>query len=248
MLRSNFEHIVISRQYGFRHWLTERFLNEQAFPEDLTFIVLIRSPFNWLRSIHRNPWHAAHHLRNVGFSEFIRSEWHCIWDDVALEDESDTRWMEEMMHERNPLDGHRRFRNIMEVRRVKYALWNERLSGLETYFPTSHEAFSRDPAPLLRSLDGKPALTARTIRIPKGYKGRLSWKRRIAVTLSAGLIGRFREKRRTPISLEDIDYIRSHLDADQEAAWGYDLDALTREEIAFTRQHNGGGMRRAQGS
>jgi len=43
--------------------------------EETLFIVIFRDPYDWLRSFHRNPWHASGRLWGRPFGEFIRSAW-----------------------------------------------------------------------------------------------------------------------------------------------------------------------------
>jgi len=228
--------VVHSDRYGFKHWLDENFLNETAFPADTLFLIVMRSPFDWLRSMHRQPWHCAPELTQLTFSEFIRAPWRCVWDEQAGVARGDSRWMTEMMFERNPLDNNRRFRNVLEVRQVKYGIWQDRLSSHPHCIHLSFEKFKASPERMLSEIARAQDLKApERIKISQGYKGTVSWKRKIALLLSFGTIGRYAPKPKSPIALDDIDYILSNLDPGLESVWEYDIEAIADAERKFTQ-------------
>lgn len=235
-LSTNLPSIEIAATYGFKHWLSDEFLRQETFPETMPFLVLIRSPFDWIRSIYRNPWHATPTLKNMDFSDFIRAEWHCIWDGDARIDETDRRWMREMEFERNPLNRFKRFPNILEVRTVKYRLWNERLAGHPLYFRLALESLEFNPIAFLKDFSEKTGLPVpeETV-VPEGYKGHLSWKRKLLHFATHGLMGGYSKAPRQPLEHRDIDFIHDRLDRNQEHSWGYDLDELAESEHQFTR-------------
>ena len=235
VFNANLNGIHFTYEFGFKHWLEDAFVNTKTFPDNVPFIVLIRSPYNWIRSIYRTPWHAAHHLKDLPFSEFIRSEWYCVWDEQTGISKNSQLWMRPMDFETNRLKGNQRFKNVIEARRVKYEMWDSRLSSLPLYFKTSYEEFSHSPDDLLVRFTKAVDLPAPTeIKIPRGYKGNLSWKSRLLLILSGGRIGGFKQKPKEPISLEDIDYLHEQFDADQETFWGYDLNKLSAAERDYT--------------
>lgn len=238
-LRVNCPSIRFSRRYGFKHWLRESFLEAAEFPDDMLFLVIIRSPFNWLRSMHQRPWHAAPELRNLDFSEFIRRQWKCVWCEEGGISRDHPKWGRELEFERNPLRDGARFANILEVRRVKYAMWDARLRAAPGYLQVNFDHFVDDPMRLLQGM-GKDVLAAtrKPVRIPPGYKGRLSWKRRLALVLSCGRIGAYRRKPRKPICEKDVDFILHELDLEQERHWGFDLEALADAEKRYSRMES----------
>lgn len=231
VLKTNIPSLIITREYGFKHWLTEKFLSEETFPDDFFFITIIRSPFDWLRSIYQKPWHCSPHLKKLSFSDFIRAEWYCVQDNPSIS-KDDPRWMSEMMFERNPLNSGKRFKNIIEARTVKYKLWGDRLGSHPKSIKLNYDTFNKSPDQFLYSLRDKFDITLREpLLIPKAYKGaKLSWKRKLALILSAGLIGSFRNKPKNPIALNDIDFIQNSLNLDQERSWGFDIESLAKLE------------------
>jgi hypothetical protein len=79
-IRANFPDVRLSWKSGWKHWIPEKPIRGN---DDLLFLIVCRQPFEWLRSIHRTPWHVAPPLRGLEFSEFIRSEWWCVYDEHA---------------------------------------------------------------------------------------------------------------------------------------------------------------------
>jgi hypothetical protein len=227
-LAANFPGLEPCYDYGYKHWLIPRFLDEQAFPSDRLYVLVNRNPIDWLRSIHTQPWHAAHHLRGISFSDFIRAEWQCVWDEQAGIAPEDPRWMREMEFERNPLNQGAHFANIIEVRRVKYHIWRAKLSGQPRLLCVNFDLFLKDPSSILQRLSLiTDQLMPEPIVLPTGYKGRMSWRRRLLHRASMGLISeKVRKSPKCPINSEDLAFILSNIDHDQEQCWGYDAEAL----------------------
>jgi hypothetical protein len=147
--------------------------------------------------------------------------------------------MKEMEFERNPLNNFARFKNVLEVRKVKYGIWGDRLSQHPRTVKIRHEDIVKSPALALSILaNSMDEQEPDTVNIPKGYKGTLSWKRKLALALSFGLVGDYKPKAREPISLEDLDFIMCNLDRAQEGDWGYDIESLLAKEQTFTKEHN----------
>jgi hypothetical protein len=227
-LAANFPGLEPCYDYGFKHWLTHRFLDEDIFPSDRLYVLVNRNPIDWLRSMHAQPWHAAHHLREISFSDFIRAEWQCVWDEQAGIAPEDSRWMREMDFERNPLNEGARFGNIIEVRRVKYNVWRKKLSDQPRLLCVNFDLFLKDPSSVLTRLSLIiDQLLPESIVLPSGYKGRMSWKRRLLHRATMGLIAEKRTNGGKPlINSKDLDFILSNVDRDQEQSWGYDLESL----------------------
>ncbi|MEM8953433.1 MAG: hypothetical protein AAGD22_04700, partial [Verrucomicrobiota bacterium] len=118
-------------------------------------------------------------------------------------------------------------------------VWASRLSHLSRVLRIRHEDNVKSPLKTVRLIaDAMGERLPNEVRIPKGYKGALSWKRKLALALSFGLIGDYRPKSKKPILREDLDFIMGNLDQTQEKDWGYDIERLFQEELAFTQNYN----------
>jgi hypothetical protein len=230
VLAANFPALERCCDYGFKHWITRRFLDADSFPEDLVYVLVIRNPFEWLRSMHASPWHAAHHLRGIPLSDFIRSEWQCVWDEQAGINPHDPRWMREMEFERNPLNHNARFKNVIEVRTVKYHLWRSRLASQPRLICINFDLFLKDPTAILRQVSFAIDLPLREpVMLPSGYKGRMGWRRRMLQRASMGLLAERLEKKKPPIGRRDMEFIAASLDKSQESLWGYNVERLVQD-------------------
>ena len=72
---------ITSGKYGWKHWFIEESAIKNRDTRNTLFVVIYKNPYSWLLSMQKNPWHAHPDLKNLSFSEFIKHEWHCIWDD-----------------------------------------------------------------------------------------------------------------------------------------------------------------------
>jgi hypothetical protein len=115
LLQKNFPNIVITDEFGWKHFFPPE--NFQGSDNSL-FIVIYRDPFDWIRSLYLQPNHVHHSLRKIGFSEFIRKEWYCIYTKLAGINRSDESYGKEMMFERDPKTGER-FENVLQLRSAK---------------------------------------------------------------------------------------------------------------------------------
>ena len=119
LLRRNLG-LALTEEIGFKHW----FVSEgRAVPADVLVIGVERDAADWVRSLHRQPWHAHPSLRALSVDEFARAEWHCVWDDARFGIGPDHRlWGTEMMHERDPATGER-FADPLAMRHAKHGNW-----------------------------------------------------------------------------------------------------------------------------
>ena len=140
-----------------------------------------------------------------------------------------------MMHERNPLNNGVRFRNILEVRTVKYSIWKNSLQEHPKTLMLRYEYFMQSPKFFLDLIaEFQDLKELEKVSLPVGYKGIVSWKRRVALFLSFGTIGKFTKRTKLPLKLEDIDYISNNLDLLNESQWGYDIKHIANEERTFS--------------
>lgn len=189
-------------------------------PSDVLAIAVYREPIAWLHSLCRAPWHTAKHLRNLPFSQFIRSEWMAMIDDVGFGiTPQDPLWNTELMADRDPLTG-KRFANAMRLRNAK----NQGFSSLDHRFDNvlrvNYETVLSDPEGFLAGVCNAYGLRRLRDFDPivhdRATPGR----------------GVFKHKPVPPISDTDLDFIRSQLDLGQEFGLGYRLPILPAQLMA----------------
>ncbi len=205
-----------SDRFGWKHG----FPMMMAAPKDVLTIAVYREPLAWLHSMFRTPWHAAAHLRNVTFSQFIRREWMSIIDDEAFGVTRDSPlWHSELLADRDPLTG-RRFANAIQMRNVKNRGFASLDHKSDNVLRVNYETVLADPQGFLDGL-----CTAYGLRRKRNFEPVLYDR----ATPARGL---FQAKDVPPISDVDLDFIHSQLDASQEQSLGYDLPIRARRFAA----------------
>jgi len=236
LLASNLPTLKITRTYGNKHWLSPEFLNETCFSEATGLIILARSPFAWLRSIHRTPWHTTLKLRKADFSSFIRSQWVCVIDEHAGVSASDARFGQAILKESHPEENGRPFSNILEMRSVKHRIWLDRLDPLPNFSRIRYEDLLLKPEMELKPIAEMAGENLPVpLRVTRAYKGKLSWKKKLFNELPFQGVGFYKPKPLYPLSMKDIDFIQNELDPEVESRLGYDLIKLAEQERERTR-------------
>jgi hypothetical protein len=208
LISNGLDAVQIQWDFGWKHFFPNVNVENQT---DCLFVVVYRNPFDWLRSLHRNPWHAAPGLREISFSDFIRKQWWCIWDEDAGKSPEDPLYGTEMLFERCP-ETHQRFTNVIQMRSAKIRGWEVLRGRTKHSIYIKYEDLCASPEGFIRTISERFQL----VRSPsfndvQGYKGS-SWDFIRAAYASIGK--------------EDLDYIVDQLDVKLEESIGYDVKAL----------------------
>lgn len=206
-IEANLGRDAFTEACGFKHW----FVPEQIlFPRDVMVLAVARDPVDWVRSLHRQPWHAHPELKALGFSDFIRAEWHSYWDTEFWGVEGDHPVLgREMLHERCPTTG-RRFANALAKRTAKLRHWSELHDRAHHVALLSHEAFVADPAGVIADLSAATGIAQVGPYVAQdSYKGQ--GHRPFTPTAYA------------PVSDADLAHIHAWLDPEVEARFGFDI-------------------------
>ena len=203
LLRRNLPRLQLTDRYGWKHGFARA--TDDGAPE-CAFVIVTRDPFDWVRSLHRKPWHAAGPLRDRSLAEFLREPWWCEWGrDMDLE-EGDERRGQEMMHERDPTTGER-FANVLQLRSSKLRDWQSLQSRVQHYVAVRYEDVLQSPKQFVRD-------AAKSF----GLK-RWPWYR--AVKTFKGGSERFVKKQYDELPAADRQWIVQQLDESIERAAGY---------------------------
>lgn len=217
LLERNLPRASLCRDYGFKHFFP-RVAPGQA--PDCLFVIIYREPLDWLSSLYRNPWHVAPELRRLPFSDFIRHEWWCVWDEDAGVRPGDERYGSEMLQERCPDTG-RRFRDVLAMRSSKIRAWEALRDTVAHAVSLNYETLRRDPAAAIARLEQDFGLrTAPRFRDVRQYKGGRWYQ---------GWRARLLRKPPPAIGAADRDYILARLDQALERRIGYVISAAGLE-------------------
>jgi len=222
LIRFNSTNVCTTLEYAFKHFIP--FKKPITNDTDIIFLVIIRNPYDWVRSLHANPWHAHKKLRNLSFSEFIRTEWFCVYDKQAKVYKDDPRYGKEMMFERDPATK-QRYKNIMRMRTAKYQYWSKISELAKNFAYIRYEDLAADPLYFLKGLSLQRGLEIkRKINIPIGRDwSPISFKRKFIYRVSFGLLGGFKKKKYPRISKNDLSFINANLCWEQEEFYGYKI-------------------------
>ena len=124
LLEKNLSDISIDYKFGWKHFFINGDVENAS---NFLFVVIYRDPFDWLRSFHSYPYHAAPEIKKARFSQFIRHEWWCAWDEDAGKSPEDPIYGKEMMFERDPKTLNR-FSNVIRLRTAKIKNWESLVS------------------------------------------------------------------------------------------------------------------------
>lgn len=213
---NNFRDLYSEDNFGWKHGF---YHPEVALQKQAIVLVVSRYAFDWVRSFHDKPWHVTPELAGEPLSDFIRSEWHCIWDEQAINNKSlilgnglfkvDVVAGAEMMSERNPETADR-FSNVIQMRNAKYNNWLELQAKMDNCLLVNYESAFNDPRSFVEKLENQCSLKrGLLLKRVRSYKG-MGWKK-------------FTPRVYPELSESDESFIRSQIDSELEARFGYDI-------------------------
>ncbi|MCU0867114.1 MAG: hypothetical protein MUC36_25300 [Planctomycetes bacterium] len=198
--------------FGWKHGWLDRV---EGPAEHTLFVVVHRDPFDWVRSLHRMPWHAAPALQGLPFDRFLRAPWWCEWGQHMELAADDPRHGTEMLHERDPATG-QRFANVLALRTAKHRAWEGLAGRVRHLAAVRYEDAAAAPARVVRELAQRFSLR------------RWPWLR--AVRGEKGGPRRYVEKAPAALAPADIQFVAEQLDHQLERRCGYDLEARVAAE------------------
>lgn len=74
LLLANFKNIEIVNYYAFKHIWNANLQKTVQNDDNIKIIIIVRNPYNWLRSVHRQPHHCPQ-LVGLPFDKFVRARW-----------------------------------------------------------------------------------------------------------------------------------------------------------------------------
>ena len=168
-IATNIAGATLTEQFGFKHWFVP---DQIVFAPDVLVVVVARDAFDWVRSLHRQPWHAHPTLKAQPFARFIRNEWHSVWDEHVDHIEPGHPMLgTEMRHERNPATGER-FAHCIAMRTAKLRHWSTLSTRAHNVALIGYDAFARAPADHVAAIADAAGLARREPFAPvASYKG-----------------------------------------------------------------------------
>ena len=211
LVAENLKSVRLCKDFGWKHGFHEAGVEVAR---DCLFIVIYRNPFDWLRSLHRRPHHVGPTLKKRSFSEFIRTEWWCIWDEDASKTPADELYGAEMMAERNPETGER-FADVIDLRTAKIRDWESLRDKVAHSVYVRYEDLAASPSQFIDSLTRRFGLPKPPTFTP--------------IERKRGKRGQYHPKVYKRIRASDLRHIVGRLDAELESSIGYDVATLAAD-------------------
>lgn len=155
LVSENLVSVEVRKNDGWKHFFPIRGVEGDI---NCLFFIISRNPFDWVQSLHRNPWHAAPELRGLSLSDFIRKPWWCVLDEQTGTSPNDPQYGTEMMFERCPETGHR-FSNVLQLRSAKLRSWDRLRSSAAHAVHITFEDLKAQPEVFIETVSNRFQLT-----------------------------------------------------------------------------------------
>ena len=200
--------LTINPDFGHKHFFQEIENIKKKKTDHILFIYITRDIIEWLQSFIQSTYHASEPIRSCkNFSEFIRHEWSCIYDETFGIKPLNKLYKKEMMNERDPVTK-KRFKNVMKLRtsKIQHSLLIE--DFVENFVHVRYEDVRDEPELFIETI-------CRMFQIPKNVEFTP-----IVHVKGRGTI-KYVRKTYPEIKEEDLKYIISEMDEDIEKKIGY---------------------------
>ncbi len=185
-------------------------------PADCAVILCVRRADNWARSMHAKPWHASPALQSLEFSDFIRARWDTRIDRPRYFGDALMKGMrgQPLQPDRDPDTG-APFENLFALRQSKMRSMLSYAARGCTFVLLRMEDMIAHPETTLATVQDALGLPASNTPF-RPIEKRLGSKFKPAIALRPATPDRINET--------DMAFLRASVDAEVEAALGYDYD------------------------
>ena len=209
LIQNNID-LKYTAKYGHKHFFPNEDI-QKADTSDTLFVVVVRNPLDWVRSMYENPFHTCPEIKNCkNFSIFIRHEWHCIYDKASGHSLEDKQYGKEMIFERDPSSGER-FKNLLCLRTSKILNFLSIEDKVEHFIFVNYEDVRDFPSEFIDAIAKEFKLKCSSVFEPvTSYRGRGNEV--------------YVPKVFDEISPDDMGHILESLDVELESMVGYSLN------------------------
>lgn len=222
LIEYNIPEIEITWKYGWKHfpcwfypfWLEKfnlSFTTQQKTlcdNEEVLFIIIFRNPLDWLRSLFLKPHHVSKQINTVNFSKFIRNKWFA--DGFG----KNNQYLNNLNNtiELNP-ENCEFFNNIIELRNKRIENMLKIKELVNNVYYINYETLNENPQEVLEEISFLFQLKLNQFRSVDTYKGEKSKK--------------FEKTVYAKINKNDLNFIMSRIDLNQEEKIGYSIENIT---------------------
>jgi hypothetical protein len=187
-----------------------------AIPGDFLVVAVVRDARAWALSMHKRPWHADPELQTLPFGAFIRAQWRGIVDRAEDFEQVHPEIRDRvaglpLQLDRHPITG-KPYPNLFALRRTK-------LAGLLGFLNRDCNLLLLRAETVQADLEGFVTWFLHETGLPQSRDKIAGVTRRLGTRFNPSVA----QREETPDALgpDDMDFLRAHVDAVQEAALGY---------------------------
>jgi hypothetical protein len=174
--------------------------------ENCLFIVIVREPYDWIRSLYSAPHHSRGSLRRMSFRRFIRSPWRLDERDPSVIEEK----MKNPLTDKDPFTG-LDFQSALYLRTAKLRTFLALKDKVHHIYYINYEVLQKHPKQVLQEISELFDIpTKQTFIDIKEYKGQLEY-------------GKYTKRKYAPLFMIDLAQINKGLNPELEAKMGYKL-------------------------
>jgi len=221
LIHKNFPNLTETGEYGHKHFLwwfeispQEELIQSMNYStkqvhlensDDCLFIVVVRDPYDWLRSFYLSPYHVHKKIIGKSFLYFLTHKW-------ELSDESDEITAGTFRADNFNFYKGRPFKNVLELRDYKMRNYMHMSSLVKNYLLVRYEDIAKDPEGFIKFISTSYALKNQSSFIPiTSYKGDGEVK--------------YQPKQHFKPSKEALKYINQKMNWKVEEKLGYSLSS-----------------------
>lgn len=169
--------------------------------QDCLFVIVIREPYDWLRSFYLVPWCAHRSITRKGFFHFISSEWR-VTDNYPQPEDGQYNEIDNY----NPWTG-KPFTNVLELRKYKIINYLSLSKIVDNYLVVRYEEVRDNPKGFINFVAGFYNLT--------------KVKEFIPIDTEKGSDLPYIRKKYFPITQTELDFINAQIDWKTERLMGF---------------------------
>lgn len=205
LIKTNFRDIILTDEYGFKHLFQKEGLRKEIEP-DVIYLIIVRNPYDWLRSLYRVPHHAPKHL-NLKFSKFLRDP----WESYNIE-----KWMKLDIDKLDNYSEYKveEFKNVIQLRNYKNKVFLDLLINHKNIKLIKYEDLRDDTSNIMDQISSRF-----DIRKPAVFKNVYTYK---------STDKKFKTNHYQNINKADLSFINENLKWELENNLGYTKDDYNR--------------------
>ena len=211
-LETNFQNVEVINYYAFKHVWNAKLLRHISKNDDIEILVIVRNPFDWIRSVNREPHHCPD-LLGLSLSRFLRAPF------IAY---PGPLWNSEIKSVRNRVKNSKSiedFENILELRNKKNQLLHQIIKD-HSCLIINYELLRDNPAIYFNKITSDLGL------IPERELSKIEMYKYTS--------SKYKQKLRPRISPKDLEFINSGLNWELENDFGYAKSDYTWDILVNT--------------